>query len=124
MIVGQPVSENRMRTTKQALTVTDAAAERIRALLAKRGKPAAGVRIGVRARGCSGLSYTLEYADERGKFDEVVEDKGVTVLIDPKAIMFILGTEMDYLEEKLESGFTFRNPNEKGRCGCGESFHV
>jgi iron-sulfur cluster assembly protein IscA len=109
---------------KQAMTMTDAAAERIRALLAKRGKPSVGIRIGVRSRGCSGLSYTLEYADEKGKFDEIVEDKGVTILIDPKATMFILGTEMDYVDEKLESGFTFRNPNEKGRCGCGESFHV
>jgi iron-sulfur cluster assembly protein len=113
-----------MRATKQVLSVTDAAAARIQALLAKRSKPSVGVRIGVRARGCSGLSYTLEYADEKGKFDEVVEDKGVTILVDPKAVMFILGTEMDYVEEKLESGFTFRNPNEKGRCGCGESFHV
>src|ERR1700741_1044501 len=109
---------------KQALLVTDSAAERIQALLAKRGKPAVGARIGVRSRGCSGLSYTLEYADEKGKFDEVVEDKGVTILVDPKAVMFILGTEMDFIEEKLERGFTFRNPNEKGRCGCGESFHV
>ena len=113
-----------MRARKQALTVTEAAAQRIQALLAKRGKPSVGVRVGVRARGCSGLSYTLEYADEKGRFDEVVEDKGVTVLIDPKAVMFILGSEMDFVEEKLESGFTFRNPNEKGRCGCGESFHV
>lgn len=109
---------------KQAMTVTEAAARRIEALLAKRGKPALGVRIGVRSRGCSGLTYTLEYADEKGKFDEVVEDKGVTILIDPKATMFILGTEMDFVEDKLQSGFTFRNPNEKGRCGCGESFHV
>jgi iron-sulfur cluster assembly protein len=108
----------------QALVVTDAAAQRIQALLARRGKPSVGVRVGVRSRGCSGLSYTLEYADEKGKFDEVVEDKGVTVLVDPKAIMFILGTEMDYVEEQLQSGFVFRNPNEKGRCGCGESFHV
>jgi len=107
-----------------ALQVTDAAAERIQALLAKRGKPSVGVRVGVRSRGCSGLSYTLEYADEKGKFDEIVEDKGVTVLVDPKAVMFILGTEMDYVEETLESGFVFRNPTEKGRCGCGESFHV
>src|SRR5271170_5749587 len=116
--------EKRMRARQQALRVTDAAAQRIQALLAKRGKPSAGIRIGVRSRGCSGLSYTLEYADEKGKFDEVVEDKGVTVLIDPKAVMFILGTEMDYVEEKLQNGFTFSNPNEKGRCGCGESFHV
>jgi iron-sulfur cluster assembly protein len=108
----------------QALTVTDSAADRIRALLSKRGKPSLGIRVGVRSRGCSGLTYTLEYADEKGKFDEVVEDKGVTILIDPKATMFILGTEMDFVEDKLQSGFTFRNPNEKGRCGCGESFHV
>ncbi|MDE2229055.1 MAG: iron-sulfur cluster assembly accessory protein [Alphaproteobacteria bacterium] len=109
---------------KQAMTVTDAAAKRIQALLAQRGKPSAGVRVGVRARGCSGLTYTLEYADEKGKLDEVVQEKGVTILIDPKATMFIIGTEMDYVEDKLQSGFTFRNPNEKGRCGCGESFHV
>jgi iron-sulfur cluster assembly protein len=115
---------DRVMVRKQALSVTDAAAQRIQALLAQRDKPSAGVRIGVRSRGCSGLSYTLEYADEKAKFDEVVEDKGVTILIDPKAVMFILGTEMDYVEEKLQSGFTFQNPNEKGRCGCGESFHV
>lgn len=109
---------------KAPLTITDSAAERVKALLAGRGKPSAGIRIGVRAKGCSGMSYTLEFADERTPFDEVVEEKGVTVLIDPKATMFILGTEMDYVEEKMQSGFVFRNPNEKGRCGCGESFHV
>jgi iron-sulfur cluster assembly protein len=108
----------------QAISITDAAAERVQALLAKRGKPSAGIRIGVRTKGCSGLSYTIEYADERSKFDEVVEAKGVTVLIDPKATLFILGTEMDYVEDKLQSGFVFKNPNEKGRCGCGESFHI
>ncbi len=108
----------------QAIQITDAAAERVQALLAKRGKPSAGIRIGVRTKGCSGLSYTIEYADERSKFDEVVEDKGVTVLIDPKATLFILGTEMDYVEDKLQSGPVFKNPNEKGRCGCGESFSV
>lgn len=107
-----------------AMTVTDAAADRVKALLAERGKPAAGVRIGVRTAGCSGLSYTLEYVDEKGDYDEVVEDKGVTILIDPKASMFLIGTEMDYVEESLSSGFVFNNPNEKGRCGCGESFHV
>lgn len=106
------------------ISITDAAAQRINALLASRGKPSAGVKVGVKTRGCSGLTYTFEYADEAGKFDEVVEAKGVRVLIDPKAVMFLLGTEMDFVEEKLKSGFVFRNPNEKGRCGCGESFHV
>ena len=108
----------------QAIQMTEAAVERVKTLLDKRGKPSAGIRISVRTKGCSGLSYTLEYADDRGKFDEVVEHGGVTVLIDPKAVMFVIGTEMDYVEEKLQSGFVFRNPNEKGRCGCGESFHV
>ena len=107
-----------------AITITDSAAERIQALISKRGKPTYGIRVGVRTKGCSGLSYTIEYADEAGKFEDVVEDKGVRVIIDPKAIMFLIGTEMDYVEEKMKSGFTFRNPNEKGRCGCGESFHV
>ncbi|WP_119419507.1 HesB/IscA family protein [Desertibaculum subflavum] len=106
------------------ITVTEAAAEHVKALLAKRGKPSAGVRIGVRTKGCSGLSYTLEYADEKGKWDEVVEAGGVTILIDPKALMFVLGTTMDWTEDKLKRGFVFSNPNEKGRCGCGESFHV
>ena len=119
-----PAAPPKPRMKRQAMTLTDAAAERVKALLDKRGARSAGIRIGVRTKGCSGLSYTLEYADERGKFDEVVEDKGVTILIDPKATMFILGTEMDYVEDKMETGFKFTNPNEKGRCGCGESFHV
>lgn len=106
------------------ITITQAATDRIRTLLAARGKPSVGVRIGVRTKGCSGLSYTVEYADDVGKFDEVVDVGEFKVLIDPKAIMFLIGTEMDYVEDKLKSGFTFRNPNEKGRCGCGESFHV
>jgi len=113
-----------MRPAAKALSITDAAAEHIKALLASREKESAGIRVGIRTRGCSGLSYTIEYADEIGKFDEVVEDKGVTVLIDPKAVMFLIGTEMDFKEEKFKSGFTFTNPNEKGRCGCGESFNV
>ena len=106
------------------MQVTDAAAERVKLLLRQRGSDSAGVRIGVRTAGCSGLSYTLEYADERNAFDEVVEEKGVTILVDPKAVMFLIGTEMDFVEDKLKSGFVFVNPNEKGRCGCGESFHV
>lgn len=106
------------------ITITDAAAARVKALITKRGKPTAGIRIGVRSKGCSGMSYTVEFADEKSPYDETVEDKGVVVFIDPKATMFILGTEMDYVEEQMKSGFVFRNPNEKGRCGCGESFHI
>jgi iron-sulfur cluster assembly protein len=112
------------RPRPAAITLTPTAVERVRALLDKRGKPSVGIRIGVRTKGCSGLSYTIEYADAKGPADDMVEQDGVTVLIDPKATMFILGTEMDYVEEKLQTGFVFRNPNEKGRCGCGESFHV
>ena len=112
------------RPRPQVMTVTPAAVERDKALVEKRGKPSYGVRVGVRTRGCSGLSYTLEYADNKAPADEAVEVDGVTILIDPKASMFIFGTEMDFVEDKLQSGFTFRNPNEKGRCGCGESFHV
>ncbi|WP_374371669.1 HesB/IscA family protein [Dongia sp.] len=107
-----------------ALSVTPAAIERVRQLIENRGKPTFGIRIGVRSKGCSGLSYTIEYADEKAAGDEMVQQDGVTILVDPKASLFIFGTEMDFVEEKLQSGFVFRNPNEKGRCGCGESFHV
>jgi len=106
------------------IMLTPAAVARVREMLVQRGKPSAGIRIGVRSKGCSGLSYTLEYADDRQPSDEAIEQDGVTVLIDAKASLFIFGTEMDFVEEKLQSGFVFRNPNEKGRCGCGESFHV
>ena len=106
------------------ITITDSAIEQVKALLDGRGKPSVGVRIGVSTKGCSGLSYAIEYADEQGEFDEVIEKDGVKVLIDPKAVMYILGTEMDFVEENLKSGFTFTNPNESGRCGCGESFFV
>lgn len=106
------------------MTLTDAAAERVKQLMAKATKPVAGLRVGVKAQGCSGMSYYVEYAEEKKKFEEVIEDKGVTLFIDPAATMFLIGSEMDYKEDKLQSGFTFNNPNEKGRCGCGESFHV
>ncbi len=109
---------------KSALTITDTAAEKIKELIDQRGKPTYGIKVGIKTRGCSGLSYTIEYADDQEKFAEVVESKGVRVIIDPKAVMFLIGSEMDYVEEKFKSGFTFVNPNEKGRCGCGESFHV
>jgi iron-sulfur cluster assembly protein len=113
-----------VRPRPAAITVTPAAIARVRELLAKRGKPSLGVRVGVRSRGCSGMTYTLEYADAANPGDEAVKAEDVVILIDPKASMFIFGTEMDFVEEKLQSGFVFRNPNEKGRCGCGESFHV
>jgi len=106
------------------MTLTDAAAERVKHLMAQADKPIVGLRVGVKAQGCSGMSYFVEYAEEKKKFEEVIEDKGVTLLIDPAATMFLIGSEMDYKEDKLQSGFTFTNPNEKGRCGCGESFHV
>ena len=112
------------RPRPQVMTVTPTAADRVRALIDGRGKPTVGVRIGVRSKGCSGLSYTLEFADKQEPMDEVVETGGIKLLIDPKASLFLIGTEMDYAEEKLKSGFVFTNPNEKGRCGCGESFHV
>lgn len=106
------------------ITLTEAAATRVKELMARRDRPAIGLRVGVKARGCSGLTYTVEYAEERKKFEDAVEDKGVTILIEPTATMFLLGSEMDYIEDTFESKFVFRNPNEKGRCGCGESFHV
>jgi len=112
------------RPRPQVMTVTPAAAERAKALIEGRGKPTVGIRIGVRSKGCSGMSYTLEFADKQEPMDEVVETGGIKLLIDPKASLFLIGTEMDYEEEKLKQGFVFRNPNEKGRCGCGESFHV
>jgi iron-sulfur cluster assembly protein len=112
------------RPRPQVMSVTPLAAERVKALIDGRGKPTAGIRIGVRTKGCSGMSYTLEFADKQEPMDEVVEAGGIKLLIDPKASLFLIGTEMDYEEEKLKSGFVFKNPNEKGRCGCGESFHV
>jgi iron-sulfur cluster assembly protein len=106
------------------VNLTDAAAEQIKNLLASRGKESLGVRVGVRSGGCSGLAYTIEYADDVRKFEEVIDEKGVKVLIDPKAILYLIGTTMDFKQDKFKSGFVFVNPNEKGRCGCGESFHV
>ena len=107
------------------ITLTDSAAERVKRLMAKAPEDGIlGLRIGVKTRGCSGLSYFVEYAKEQKKFEDVVEDKGVKIFIDPTSVMFLLGSEMDYVEDKFQTGFTFTNPNETGRCGCGESFSV
>ncbi|CAO5680224.1 MAG: Iron-binding protein IscA [Holosporales bacterium] len=106
------------------MTVTPKALERIRHLISARGVETYGIRIALKTKGCSGLAYAIEYADEKNPFDEELIFDGTRLLIDPKAVMYILGTEMDYQETPIQSGFVFVNPNEKGRCGCGKSFHV
>ena len=106
------------------ISITEAAANRVRELVANGGGEIEGMRIGITQKGCSGLSYKLEYAKEPEPMEDVFEDKGVKIFIDPTAVLFLFGTEIDYAEGKLESGFVFHNPNEKGRCGCGESFTV
>ena len=110
-----------IRPRPQVMSLTEAAAERIRALQAASGKEIAGVRIGVKNGGCAGMEYTMQYADEPGPHDEVIEDKGIKLLIDPTAVMFLLGTEMDYRSDRMRSGFVFNNPNQTSACGCGES---
>jgi iron-sulfur cluster assembly protein len=111
------------RALPPLMQLTDTAAERLRALYAQ-GREGMLLRIGVRTKGCSGMSYDMSWVDAPGAGDEVVTDKGLTVLVDRKASLFLIGTVMDYQVNALESGFTFTNPNEKGRCGCGESFHI
>jgi len=112
------------RPRPQVMRLTDAAASRIRSVIGQAGKPVAGVRVGVKNGGCAGMEYTMEYADAVNPTDEVVEDKGVKILIDPKAVLFLLGTEMDYKTEKLSAQFVFNNPNQTSACGCGESVQL
>jgi len=109
---------------KQLIEISELALLKIKELLEQRGKPSIGIRVGVKQGGCSGLSYYVEYADEKDAYDEVIERDGIKVLIQPKAVMYLLGTVMDYVDTQIKSGFVFKNPNEKGKCGCGESFHV
>ncbi len=118
-----PAPARKMRALPPLMTLTDAAAERLRGLYDK-GEQGKLLRIGVNTKGCSGLSYDMSWTDVPAPTDEVVKDKDLTVLVDRKASLFLIGTVMDYEVKALASGFTFVNPNEKGRCGCGESFHV
>ena len=107
---------------KQVITLSDRAANRVKEIMSNAKEAIIGVRVGVATGGCAGMSYVMEYAKSANPNDEIIEDKGVKVLIDPKAIMYLLGTEMDYKKEEFSSNFVFKNPNETERCGCGESF--
>ena len=109
---------------KQVITLSDNAANRIKEIMSNNEKNSIGVRVGVKSGGCAGMSYIMEYAKEINSTDEIIEDKGVKVFIDPGAIMYLLGTEMDYKKEQFSSTFVFKNPNETERCGCGESFKI
>jgi iron-sulfur cluster assembly protein len=106
------------------ITVTDLALSKMQANILKRDKPSLGIRIEVRGKGCSGMSYTMEFCDKTELGDEIVELDGMNIYIDPKSILFLIGLEIDYKEDMFKSGFSFSNPNAKGSCGCGESFHV
>ena len=112
------------RPRPQVMRLTEAAALRIKDVMARADRPVAGVRVGVKNGGCAGMEYTMEYADDVRPSDEVVEDKGVKILVDPKAVLFLLGTEMDYKTEKLSAQFVFNNPNQTSACGCGESVQL
>ena len=108
--------------SEQVIKLSDNAAERIKLIMSKAKQSAVGVRVGVKSGGCAGMSYVMEYAKEIKPNEEIIEEKGVKVFIDPKAIIYLLGTEMDYKEDNFSSQFVFKNPNETERCGCGESF--
>ncbi|WP_342151088.1 iron-sulfur cluster assembly accessory protein [Methylorubrum sp. SB2] len=108
----------------KVISLTDRAAERVKAIMADAERPIAGLRVGVKNGGCAGMSYTMEYAEERKAGEDVIEDRGVTVFIDPKAVLFLLGTEMDFQTTKLSSQFVFNNPNQTSACGCGESVAI
>jgi iron-sulfur cluster assembly protein len=109
---------------KQVITLSDNAANRIKEIMSKAEKDLVGLRVGVKSGGCAGMSYMMEYIKDVKPNDEVIEDKGVKLFVDPGAIMYLLGTEMDYKKEQFSSSFIFKNPNETERCGCGESFKV
>ena len=112
------------RPRPKIVTLTDRAAERVREIMARAEKPYAGLRVGVKNGGCAGQEYVLEYAEAAHPLDEVVEDKGVTILIEPKAVLFLVGSTIDYETSRLSSKFVFHNPNETDACGCGESVTI
>jgi iron-sulfur cluster assembly protein len=109
------------RPRPQVMRLSEAAASRIKELMVKAERPIAAVKVGVKNGGCAGMSYTMDYAESQTPLDEMIEDKGVRILIDPKAVMFLIGTEMDFKRDKLAARFVFRNPNQTEACGCGES---
>jgi iron-sulfur cluster assembly protein len=113
-----------LRPKPKVMTLTELAAERVREIMSRSDRPVEALRIGVKNGGCAGMEYTMEWAERQEKLDEVVEDKGVKILIDPKAVLFLLGAEMDYRVDKLKSGFVFNNPNQTSACGCGESVQL
>jgi iron-sulfur cluster assembly protein len=112
------------RPRPKVVTLTEAAAARVKEIMDRAEKPYAGLRVGVKNGGCAGQEYVMEYAEAAALLDEVVEDKGVTILVDPKAVLFLIGTEIDYEASRIASKFTFRNPNETDACGCGESVTI
>lgn len=118
------VNTSNARTMPSVLTLTDAAVERIKHLMARSEKDTGGLRIGVKNGGCAGMEYTMDFVDEPDKFDEVIEERGARVLIEAKAILFLFGTTMDYEVSKLRAGFVFNNPNQTSACGCGESIEL
>lgn len=113
-----------MASRFKVISLTDAAAQRVQEIMANSEKPLAGLRIGVKNGGCAGMSYTMDWAETQGPHDDVVEEKGVRLLIDPKAVLFLFGTQMDFQQSKLSSGFVFNNPNQTAACGCGESVAI
>jgi len=112
------------RPRPKVMTLTPAASARVKAIMASKGPGVAGLKIGIKKGGCAGMEYTMDWAESVAKFDEVVEQDGARVIIDPKAVLYLLGTEMDYKTDKLASQFVFNNPNQKGSCGCGESVNL
>ena len=113
-----------MRPRPKVMTLTEGAAQRVREIMSRSERAVAGLRIGVKNGGCAGMEYTMDWAERQEALDEVVEDKGIKLFIDPKAVLFLLGTEMDYRIEQLKSGFVFNNPNQTSACGCGESVQL